>query len=88
MALSLKNRELEATVRELARVTGRSITDVLLDSAKRELFRQKSLKSFKPRTTWERIQELQKEFAALPDRHPALSDDEILGYDEHGIPSK
>ncbi len=88
MALSLKNRELEETARELAFVSGLSITEALLEGAKRELKRQKDLKAFKPTTTWERIQEIQREYAALPDREPRLTDDEILGYDEFGIPSK
>jgi antitoxin VapB len=88
MALSLKNRELEETARELASLTGKSITDALLEGAKRELKRQKDLKAYKKTTTWQRIQEIQKEFAAIPNRSETFSDDEILGYDEFGIPSK
>jgi antitoxin VapB len=88
MAISIKNRELEAAARELAYITGKSITDALLESARRELKRQKGINAVMKTTTWERIQEIQREFAAIPDRHPQLTDDEILGYDEFGIPTK
>jgi antitoxin VapB len=89
MALSIKNRELESVSRELARLTGRPITEALLEGAKRELRRQKSLRALHPKTKlWDRIQELQKEFAALPTTQSKLTDDEVLGYDDFGIPSK
>lgn len=37
MALSIKNREVEALARELARLSGKSITQAVRDSLKREL---------------------------------------------------
>ena len=88
MVLSLKNRELDETARELAKIMGSSITDALLESAKRELQRRKDLKVKNFEAKWVRIQEIQREFAALPDRDPRLTEDEILGYDEFGIPSR
>ncbi len=88
MVLSLKNRELDETARELAKIMGSSITDALLESAKRELQRRKGLKAKNFEAKWARIQEIQRKFAALPDREPRLTEDEILGYDEFGIPSR
>jgi antitoxin VapB len=89
MALSIKNRELEEVSRELARLTGKPITEALLEGAKRELRRQKSLQTMRPqRKLWDKIQEIQKEFAALPKTGSTLTDDEVLGYDAFGIPSK
>jgi antitoxin VapB len=89
MALSIKNRELEEVSRELARLTGKPMTEALLEGARRELKRQKSLRSMQPRPRlWDRIQEIQKEFAALPKTGSTLTDDEVLGYDEFGIPSR
>jgi antitoxin VapB len=88
MALSIKNREFEEAARELAQVTGKSITEAGLIGIKRELARQKDLRALKNNSTWKRVQEIQKEYAALSTREPQLSDDEILGYDEFGIPSK
>jgi antitoxin VapB len=88
MVLSLKNRELDETARELAEIMGSSITDALLVGAKRELKYQKDLRANKVKVTWERIKEIQREIAAMPDREPRLTDDEVLGYDEYGIPSQ
>jgi antitoxin VapB len=67
---------------------GSSITEALLESAKRELKRRKDLKAKNFEAKWARIQEIQRQFAALPDREPRLTDDEILGYDEFGIPTQ
>jgi antitoxin VapB len=87
MVLSLKNRELDETARELAAIMGSSITDALLESAKRELQRRKSLRAKNFEAKWARIQEIQRAIAAIPEREHKLTDDEILGYDEFGIPS-
>jgi hypothetical protein len=37
MALSIKNREVEGLARELARLTGKPITEAVRDSLKREV---------------------------------------------------
>ena len=89
MALSIKNRELEEVSRELARLTGKPITEALLEGARRELKRQRDLSRLRPKQDlWARIQKIQQAYAALPDVGDALTDDEILGYDEFGIPTK
>ena len=85
MALSIKNRELEEVSRELARVTGKPITEALLEGAKRELLRQKRLQRVLPTNDFfAGIREIQERVAKLPilDSRPA---DEIL-YDEFGLP--
>jgi antitoxin VapB len=88
MALSIKNRELEETARELARVTGKSITDALLMAAKRELERQRTILSYRLKPDMiESLHEIQAKLAALPTTG-TLRDDEILGYDEFGAPTK
>ena len=87
MALSIKNRELEEVSRELARITGKPITEALLEGAKRELDRQIELQRILPKDDddiWAAIREIQARVAKLPtldSRHP----DEIM-YDEHGLP--
>jgi hypothetical protein len=53
MALSIKNREYEETARELARVTGKSITEAGLIGLKRELERQKAIRVASLRTNSE-----------------------------------
>jgi antitoxin VapB len=88
MALSIKNRDFEEIARELAHITGKSITDAGLVGLKRELERQKALKRYKPKQNLiDEIREIQRRYAALPNQSP-MSDDEILGYDEFGIPTK
>lgn len=89
MALSIKNRDLEMSARELARLKGTTITKALLECTQKEIRRQKELLSVTPKDDlWSRIQQLQREFAALPQTDSPLSDDDVLGYDEFGIPSK
>jgi antitoxin VapB len=91
MALSIKNRELEHTARELARITGKPITEALLEGAKRELDRQKQIKRYlrvdEEADPLARVRDIQRRYAALPNTS-TLTDDEVLGYDEFGIPSK
>jgi antitoxin VapB len=94
MALSIKNREFEETARELARVTGKSITEAALEGLRRELERQKAIRVASLRTTsefeerMEAIRKIQADYAALPTTGSTLTDDEVLGYDEFGIPSR
>ncbi len=89
MALSIKNKELEASARELARLKGTSITNALLECTKKEISRQKELRKVSPKDDlWARIRQIQREYAELPATGSTLSDDEVLGYDEYGIPSK
>ena len=88
MALSIKNREYEETARELARVTGKSITEAALVGLKRELERQKTIRSMVPAHSRTAMAiEIAKRSAARP-RIGTMTDDEILGYDEFGAPTK
>ena len=87
MALSIKNREVEELARELARISGKPITEAVRDSLKRELERAKIVTQATPNTGLaERLMAIGREVAAMPvldDRTP----DEILGYDENGLPT-
>jgi antitoxin VapB len=87
MALSIKNREVEELARELARITKKPITEAVRDSLKRELERAKVIANSTPKTGLaERLMAIGREVAAMPvldDRTP----DEILGYDENGLPT-
>jgi antitoxin VapB len=93
MALSIKNREYEEIARELARVTGKSITEAGLIALQRELERQKSIKRLlqSPNQLDDDplagIRDIQQRYAALP-TNSAMSDDEVLGYDEFGAPTR
>jgi antitoxin VapB len=88
MALSIKNREVEGLARELARVSGKPITEAVRDSLKRELERAKVIARASPDPDQvERIMEIGRRCAALPILND-MTDDEILGYDEFGAPTR
>lgn len=89
MALSIKNREVEELARELARITKKPITEAVRDSLKREVERAKIIAAVQPPHDGlvEKILEIGRRCAALPDVS-TMTDDEILGYDEYGAPTK
>lgn len=88
MALSIKNREVENLARELARVSGKPITEAVRDSLKRELDRAKVIARATPEPDLaERLLEIGRRCAALPVLND-MTDDEILGYDEFGAPTR
>jgi antitoxin VapB len=88
MALSIKNKEFEDTARELARVTGKSITEAALVGLKRELDRQKNIRDIiKSESRVERAMKIAEKSAARP-VIGVLSDDDVLGYDDIGAPTK
>ena len=89
MALSIKNREVETLARELARISGKPITEAVRDSLKREIERAKVIASARPKDDdfVERIMAIGRKVAAMPTIND-LTDDEILGYDEFGAPTK
>lgn len=81
MPLNIKNSQADELARQLARKTGRSITDVVIRALREQLRREEG------RTTGpelaERLMEIGRHYAALPDLD-GRSADEILGYDERG----
>ncbi len=80
MALSIKSDEADALARELARLTGESLTDTVTESLRERLSRQRRLRGH---DLHEAVAEIQARVAAMPvlDDRPA---DELLGYNEHG----
>ncbi len=82
MALSLKRPEADRLARALARQTGRTITDAVVYALREQLKRESGRKS---------LPDLREEILAISDRCASLpdvdtrSDNEILGYDEHGL---
>lgn len=88
MALSIKNREVEELARELARITKKPITEAVRDGLRREVERAKVIASTeKDHGMVEAIMEIGRRCAALPDIG-TMTDDEILGYDEFGAPTR
>jgi len=84
VAILIKDPETDRVVRELAARTGRTITDTVKAAAQRELA---GLPPRKGRIDMGKVGKLLAEIDAMPKVHNDLSDDDILGYDENGVPS-
>lgn len=85
MALSIKNPETERLARELARTTGETLTEAVTKAVRDRLVRETG------RTDdfehWmEGIREIQRRVAQLPVLEDG-TDEELIGYDESGLPS-
>jgi antitoxin VapB len=83
MALSIKHPEADRLARELAERTGESLTDAIINALRERLRREQGIPRA-PRLRDE-IRAIRQRCAALPvkDRRSA---DEILGYDDAGVP--
>ena len=84
MALSIKNAEAERLARELARVTGESLTEAVTRALHDRLVRETgrgndtALKAD--------LRRIQRRVARLPVLDPRTAD-EIIGYGEDGLPA-
>jgi antitoxin VapB len=88
MALSIKNRQTEALARELARITKKPITKAIHDALEREVRREKDIDQIVPKTDLAAtLLQIGKRAAALTIIN-TMKDDEILGYDEFGAPTR
>jgi len=83
MALNIKNPEAEHLARELAKQTGESVTEAIRNALKDRLLRVKGRRTL--RSLLEDVQDILQRVDALPtlDRR---TEDEILDYDEQGLP--
>lgn len=80
MALSVKNDEADRLARELARLTGESITETIVVALRQRLAREQGRRGVVPR-----LHALMADLSSLPVRDPRTHD-QILGYDEFGLP--
>ena len=83
MPLSIRNREAEQLAREVAHEAGETITQAILTSLRERLVRLTGRRTAGDLTA--EILRISSRSAALPDLD-SRSPDEILGYDEHGVP--
>jgi len=84
MALSIKNSEVDRLARELSEITGETITEAIAQGLKERLERETGKPKGKQlREAIERIQNRVDRLSRLDDR----SNEEILGYDKHGLPT-
>ncbi len=81
--MSIKHPEADRLARELAATTGESLTEAVVNALRERLMRQRG----KPRPS-----NVRDELRAIRERcarYPVLdsrSAEQILGYDEHGLP--
>jgi antitoxin VapB len=84
MALNIKDSETDSLAREIAKRTGETITDAIRTSLKERL--QRLVGRYNAPTKREKLYEILHRVDALP-QLDSRSDDEILGYDENGLPT-
>jgi antitoxin VapB len=82
MGINIKNPEVEAAVRRLAAERGVDLTEAIRLAVSRELGRSGRV----PEARLRRMRAASDRIAALPIRD-RRSEDDILGYDDAGIPS-
>jgi antitoxin VapB len=86
MGLSIKNDDVERMLRELAARRGVSLTEAMRQALVHEIERDDAARKAEVAARVARIMAFVEETKNLPvldDR----SDEEILGYDEHGLPT-
>lgn len=86
MALSIKDEELDRKVRKLAALRGTSFTGAIRLAVDNELARDGGDAEREARID-KAVREAQEWFRAGPVDW-SMTDDEILGYDENGIPTQ
>ncbi len=84
MALSLKDPETDRLARALARLTGESLTATVRRALAERLARERRTRSDGEGLA-ERLLAIGRHCASLPD-YDTRSPEEIIGYDEYGVP--
>ena len=84
MALNIKNAQADELARALAARTGQSITDAVVNALREQLKRETG-RRLTPRLA-EVLRAISERCAALPD-YDKHSPEEIIGFDEHGLPA-
>ena len=85
MGVFIKNPATEAKIRELAARTGESLTEAIDHAVGERLGRLGPTKR-KGRVNRKKLAKLLAYFDSLPKVNESLTDDEIIGYDENGLP--
>jgi antitoxin VapB len=84
MALNIKHSDADRLARELCAVTGETLTEAVIASLRERLKREKQRRP-KPSTAAEILREARLRLSRVAVRD-ARSADELLGYDEKGLP--
>ncbi len=83
MALSLKDAETDKLARGVAKLTGESLTETVRKALAERLERERRKRH--SRGLAERLDAIALHCASLPDYY-TRTPDEIIGYDEYGVP--
>lgn len=83
MALSIKDAEADRLARALAAATGETLTEAITKALRERLERIGRRRA--GQTLADELNEIALRCAALPDLD-TRTPDEIIGYDEHGLP--
>ena len=84
MAISLKDVETDRLAREVAALTGETLTEAVRRALAERLERERRRRR-DARSLAERLDEIARHCASLPDLD-ARSADDIIGYDAFGVP--
>jgi antitoxin VapB len=85
MGILIKRPETEEKIRELAARTGETITDAV-DRAIDERLAKLGPRKPAGRVDWSRLDALIAKVKAAPALNAEMTDDEIVGYDDQGVP--
>jgi antitoxin VapB len=85
MALSIKDPEADRLAREVAHLTGETLTQAVVVALRERLVREQRRSEDIERLV-EDVMEIARHTASLSVLD-SRTDDEILGYDEHGLPN-
>jgi antitoxin VapB len=88
MALSIKNIEVEQLARELASRRRVSVTEAIRQSLEREVARERMVPRDEASDLFLRLMAIADSAGKVPKRENPMTDDEVLGYDEFGIPTE
>ncbi|PWJ94449.1 antitoxin VapB [Mesorhizobium loti] len=88
MALLIKNVEVERLARELAMSRGVSVTEAIRQSLENEIARENLTSQQNESDLIVRLMEISEQAGQIPVRDHPMTEDEILGYDELGIPTR
>lgn len=84
MALNIKHPEVDRLARALARTTGESITEAVLNAIKERLQREDGRGGRE--ALQQDLRRIQRHYTAGATQDVRTAD-EIIGYDEHGLPT-
>jgi antitoxin VapB len=85
MSLTIDGDEADRLAWELAQATGESLTEAVLNAIRERLARYRTTVNSEAGTLHDQILEIGRRCAALPTLDDR-STDEILGYDDDGLP--